>query len=192
MNLIFNPDEYPAQTRRGGLPYTKPVQIHILKYLYDPASRSTEQPFRIVILKDLGLTSHSRASIQSLIARDWIIESTKAFPETRHQITSRGIKALKTLMQSGKKYHAGELCSRCHQKPRHQYPSRLHTYCIDCIRQTQRKRRQFKGYGDDPLRVCSRCHKGKRRISSGGRVYAYCTNCLRIRGRERGKRNSTQ
>lgn len=183
--FLFNPDDYPTQTRRGGLPYTKPVQIHILKWLHDPSSRATEQPFKVIRLEDLGLSLQGGKSVRSLINRDWIIESTKAFPETRYQITWRGIKALKILSASGKKHHADDMCSSCRKRPRHQYPSRLHTYCLECIREKKRKTVRFKGHMHDPNKLCSRCHERKRRVAASGEVYVYCETCQRAIWRQR-------
>jgi len=184
VTFLFNAGDYPVEIQRQGVPTTRPAQAHILKWLYDPSLRPVEQPFKTIDMKFLGLSYKSKPSIKTLEKRDWIIASTKVFAETRYQITSRGIAALKIINLSGPQHHADELCSNCRQHPRKRYPSRLDTYCQACINQKRRKARAFKGNQLDPFKLCARCRDQKRHTTPSGRVDVYCRSCRNAMYRE--------
>jgi hypothetical protein len=83
------------------------------------------------------------------------------------------------LNEASRKQHADHLCSNCRQRPRKQYPSRLHTYCLECITEKKRKTYKFKGNMHNPNKICSRCKRAPRRIASSGQAYVYCAECVR-------------
>lgn len=165
--------------QRRGLPMMTRRMFNILRRLR--TADEGDAPF--ITLDDV----HKR-TINSLVARDWIVASKKAFGEVRYRITGRGLKALKVYEVPSEKRSDG-LCPRCGVNERRVYDTgRLSAYCEDCENHHNRRQYAMKGHQYVPGRLCPDCGERPRHECSTGFIKPYCHECGIRRAKEERRR----
>lgn len=119
----------------------------------------------------MPLNCHARI-IYLLMNRDYV-DMSKVTGQPTYKLSLRGREALAIFAAPPVIGYQGEMCARCGDKPRHERSGAQFKYCVSCLNDLDRERRQ--AIADKP---CPRCGKprDKRR---NGLVYGYCADCRR-------------
>lgn len=188
----ISPDDFPKQIQLQGMPIITRIQFSVLLQLYDDALPDARQVFKALVLPgDKQRAGGLKASALSLQKRDYIV----GMPDnSAFKITLRGVRILKAcLVRCLPKDEAWRngLCFRCRQKPRHQMPSRLHSWCLDCIHENQTQAEAAGQRRANPEYPCARCGTEGRYTSANGTVYMYCKACkVQISAEKRTRRQA--
>jgi hypothetical protein len=179
-NTNLSADDFPKHIQLRGLPIIGRLQLSILLQLYDPGQPEARQSFKLLSLPTEKMRAVGyRASLKSLCKRDYIVGNRA---DGWYQITLRGVKIVKEALRRclpKTDWRRKKLCCRCHQNPRVQRPSFLHSWCKECIQKSQRRSEELGLRRANPDLPCARCKDPERprHVSKGGIVSQYCGLC---------------
>lgn len=131
-----------------------------------------------------------RRTISAMIRRDWIIAS-RGLDGVRYKITGRGAKALKVYSRRLRRLDG--ICPECGERPKRVRASGvLDSYCLECGRAINNRKRRRIARSLRPGRVCSCCKKRPPHRYPGGLYSSYCCDCESRLARERRLRRKQQ
>lgn len=187
----ISPDEFPKYIQLQGLPGITRTQFGILLQLYDDTLPDTHQVLRALVLPpNIQRVGCFKSSARTLQQWDYVVGTRDG---TLYYITSRGVHVLKAILARCLPKDAARqnnLCFRCRQNPRHQMPSKLHSWCLSCIQSNQRRAAAEGQRQTNAHLPCARCKTGTRYISDSGLASQYCKPC-KIAA-QKGKRQRDQ
>jgi hypothetical protein len=186
LDTNVSPDDFPKFIQLLGLPIISRLQFSILLALYDPTLPDGRQCLKALTLPtDPHQRAGYRASLKSLMKRDYITGTRDA---SQCWITLRGVKVLREILQrcipkdAARREH---LCCRCKQRPRHQRPTYLHSWCLECTRAYEQRDRSLGLKRPNPDLPCARCKSAARYTSASGIASQYCPACKVVVQREK-------